>query len=160
MGGRIIVKICARLCSHLTFMPSTNPHLNFNNPTQFIEGWYWALPSKKLKIGKVKAITLLGKNLAIYRGVSGQVVAIDAYCPHMGAHFAEGKVEGDGIRCFFHNWKYDSGGICVDVPSLENHYLCVLKLGIRRNSTAWFGFGWEKKSLFTAFCTRTRTGRL
>ncbi|MBL1178138.1 Rieske 2Fe-2S domain-containing protein [Pantanalinema sp. GBBB05] len=90
----------------------------FNHPQQFIQGWYWALPSQALKLGKVKAVTLLGRNLAIFRGKGGQVVAIDAYCPHMGAHLAEGKVEGDGIRCFFHNWKYDAMGACVDVPSL------------------------------------------
>ncbi|AUS99836.1 (2Fe-2S)-binding protein [Nostoc sp. CENA543] len=100
-------------------MSSTNQHANFNNPTQFIAGWYWTLPSRQLKVGKVKAVTLLGRNLAIYRGVSGQVVAVDAYCPHMGAHLAEGRVEGDGIRCFFHNWKYSDRGICIDIPSQE-----------------------------------------
>ena len=119
MGGGIAARICARLCFNLIFMPLNKPHLTFNNSTQFIEGWYWVLPSKELKIGMVKAVTLLGKNLAIYRGFSNQVVAIDAYCPHMGAHLAEGKVDGDGIRCFFHNWKYDAEGICVDIPSLE-----------------------------------------
>ncbi|MCF4968925.1 aromatic ring-hydroxylating dioxygenase subunit alpha [Nostoc sp. CMAA1605] len=100
-------------------MSSTNQHANFSNPTQFIAGWYWTLPSRQLKVGKVKAVTLLGRNLAIYRGVSGQVVAVDAYCPHMGAHLAEGRVEGDGIRCFFHNWKYSDRGICIDIPSQE-----------------------------------------
>ncbi|WP_026793989.1 MULTISPECIES: aromatic ring-hydroxylating oxygenase subunit alpha [Planktothrix] len=100
-------------------MSDQKPHAIFNNPTQFVEGWYWVLPSKELKVGKVKAVTLLGRNLAIYRGISGQVVAVDAYCPHMGAHLAEGKVEGDGIRCFFHNWKYNAEGICIDIPSLE-----------------------------------------
>ena len=92
--------------------------LTFNNPTQFVQGWYWALPSQNLGVGKAKALSLLGRNLAIYRGESGEVVAMGAYCPHMGAHLAEGRVEGDGIRCFFHNWKYDAEGICVDVPSL------------------------------------------
>jgi phenylpropionate dioxygenase-like ring-hydroxylating dioxygenase large terminal subunit len=92
---------------------------NFNNPHQFIEGWYWTLPSKDLKIGTVKPVTLLGRNLAIYRGNSGKVIAMDAYCPHMGAHLAEGKVEGDSIRCFFHNWQYNDQGICLDIPSLE-----------------------------------------
>jgi phenylpropionate dioxygenase-like ring-hydroxylating dioxygenase large terminal subunit len=115
---RIIVKICPRFGSDLTCMHSTSPRANFNNPTQFVAGWYWVLPSQELKVGKVKAVTLLGRNLALYRGVSGQVVAVDAYCPHMGAHLAEGKVEGDDIRCFFHNWKYDKHGICIDVPSL------------------------------------------
>ncbi|GAC1466980.1 MAG: hypothetical protein NVSMB70_12440 [Chamaesiphon sp.] len=99
-------------------MSSDAARSTFNSPTQFVEGWYWALASKELKVGRVQAVELLGRNLAIYRGASGQVVAIDAYCAHMGAHLAEGKVEGDGIRCFFHNWKYDAQGTCVDVPSL------------------------------------------
>lgn len=148
MGVRIIVTICARLCPHLTFMVSTNPQSNFNNPTQFIEGWYWALASKKLKIGKVKAITLLGRNLAIYRGVSGHVVAIDAYCPHMGAHLAEGKVEGDGIRCFFHNWKYDSCGICVDIPSLGKPLPVCIKTWhtAEKHGIIWVWVGEEKPS--------------
>ncbi|MBW4619530.1 MAG: aromatic ring-hydroxylating dioxygenase subunit alpha [Cyanosarcina radialis HA8281-LM2] len=90
----------------------------FNHPERFIEGWYWAIPSKQLKVRQVKSVTLLGRDLALYRGEDGKTYAIDAYCPHMGAHFAEGKVEGNAIRCFFHNWKFDACGSCVDVPSL------------------------------------------
>jgi phenylpropionate dioxygenase-like ring-hydroxylating dioxygenase large terminal subunit len=41
---------------------------NFNNPERFIEGWYWAIPSRQLKVGQVKPVTLLGRELAIYRG--------------------------------------------------------------------------------------------
>jgi len=41
---------------------------------------------------------------------------LDAYCPHMGAHLAEGRVDGDGIRCFFHHWKLASSGEVVDIP--------------------------------------------
>ncbi len=98
----------------------SSPHLTqtFNNPERFIEGWYWALPSHELAVGKVKPVTLLGRNLAIYRSDVGTVVAVDAYCPHMGAHLAEGTVEGDALRCFFHNWKFDAQGTCVDIPSL------------------------------------------
>ena len=91
----------------------------FNNPGYFIEGWYWAIPSHKLRVCEVKPVTLLGRDLAIYRDADGQVVALDAYCPHMGAHLAEGKVDGNGIRCFFHNWKFDREGTCVDIPCLE-----------------------------------------
>jgi phenylpropionate dioxygenase-like ring-hydroxylating dioxygenase large terminal subunit len=88
----------------------------FNNSQTFIEGWYWALPCGQLGKNKVKHITLLGRDLAIYRGENGKVVAVDAYCPHMGAHLAEGKVEGNEIRCFFHNWKFDANGDCIEVP--------------------------------------------
>jgi phenylpropionate dioxygenase-like ring-hydroxylating dioxygenase large terminal subunit len=90
----------------------------FNHPERFVEGWYWAIPSHKLKRGKVKAVTFMGKELAIYRGENAKVVAVDAYCPHMGAHLAEGKVEGNALRCFFHNWKFDTEGMCVDIPCL------------------------------------------
>lgn len=92
----------------------------FNNPERFIEGWYWAIPSRSLKVGQVKPVTLQGRELAIYRGADGKPVTLDAYCPHMGAHLAEGKVEGEGLRCFFHNWKFDPQGSCVDSPCLGN----------------------------------------
>ena len=91
----------------------------FNNPHCFIEGWYWAIASHRLKVGQVKPVTIQGRDLAIYRGNKGRVVAIDAYCPHMGAHLAEGRVEEQGIRCFFHNWKFDGNGTCIDAPCLD-----------------------------------------
>ncbi|OUL26596.1 (2Fe-2S)-binding protein [Nostoc sp. T09] len=91
----------------------------FNNPERFIEGWYWAIPSDNLRIGEVKSITLLGRDLVIYRGKDRKAVTIDAYCPHMGAHLGEGKVEGNELRCFFHQWKFDHEGFCVDIPCLD-----------------------------------------
>ncbi len=90
----------------------------FNNPERFIEGWYWAIPSRELKMGQIKPVTLQGRKLAIARRGDSKAMAVDAYCPHMGAHLAEGTVDGNGIRCFFHNWKFDATGTCVDVPSL------------------------------------------
>lgn len=91
----------------------------FNRSDLFIAGWYWAMPAHQLRSGQVKPVTLLGKDLAIYRSPDGRVVAIDAYCPHMGAHLAEGQVESGGLRCFFHNWKFDACGHCIDSPALD-----------------------------------------
>lgn len=90
----------------------------FNHPRRFVEGWYWAIPSRKLRKGQVRAVSLQGRELAIYRDINGKLVCFDAYCPHMGAHLGEGKVEGEGLRCLFHNWKFNSKGDCVDVPCL------------------------------------------
>jgi phenylpropionate dioxygenase-like ring-hydroxylating dioxygenase large terminal subunit len=36
----------------------------------------------------------------------------------MGAHLAGGRVEEGGLRCFFHGWKFDPEGGCLDVPCL------------------------------------------
>lgn len=102
-----------------TNLPNQIPEKNFNHPQRFIEGWYWLLPSKKLRRGQVKAVSLLGRDLAVYRTATGKVVAMDAYCPHMGAHLAEGKVQGESLRCFFHNWQFNGSGQCVEVPCLS-----------------------------------------
>jgi phenylpropionate dioxygenase-like ring-hydroxylating dioxygenase large terminal subunit len=91
----------------------------FNNPERFVEGWYWVIPSRKLRVGEVKPVTILGRELVIYRSQDRRAVIFDAYCPHMGAHLAKGKVEGNDLRCFFHHWQYDSEGFCVDIPCLD-----------------------------------------
>jgi hypothetical protein len=39
---------------------------------------------------------------------------VDAYCPHLGAHFGYGgTVEDDLLRCPFHGFCYDTSGTCV-----------------------------------------------
>ncbi len=91
----------------------------FNRSDRFIEGWYWALRSSDIKKGAIKALKLQGRDIVVYRGESGRVVAMDAHCPHMGAHFVEGRVDGDSVRCFFHNWKFGPDGECTDVPCLS-----------------------------------------
>src|SRR5262249_6118774 len=60
--------------------------------------------------------TFFGRELVLYRSTSGRVTALDAYCPHMGAHLAEGKVEGEALRCLFHYWKFDAAGKCIEIP--------------------------------------------
>lgn len=93
-------------------------HRIFNRPDAFAEGWYWALRSDELRRGKTARVKLLGRELALFRGTDGKVCALDAYCPHMGAHLAEGCVEGSRLRCLFHNWRFDAQGRCDDVPAL------------------------------------------
>lgn len=102
-------------------MNQLTEHKVFNNPSALIEGWYWLFRSHELKRGKVRAFNFLGKELAIYRGEDNRVVAMDAYCPHMGAHFAEGRVEGNSIRCLFHYWKFDNEGSCTEIPCQPTH---------------------------------------
>jgi phenylpropionate dioxygenase-like ring-hydroxylating dioxygenase large terminal subunit len=106
---------------------STRKPKTFNNPERFIEGWYWVIPSQNLQVGDVKSVTILGRDLVIYRGKDKRTVIFDAYCPHMGAHLANGKVEGNELRCFFHHWKFDAEGICVDIPCLDEPLSMKLK---------------------------------
>lgn len=91
----------------------------FNHPEAVVEGWYWLARSKAIRRGRVIALRLLGRDLAVYRGADDCVVALDAYCAHMGAHLAEGHVEGNALRCFFHRWRYEADGRCSDIPCLD-----------------------------------------
>ena len=70
----------------------------FANFDTVVEGWYWVIRSKEVKKGKIKAVNMLGRELIVYRGDDGVARVMDAYCPHMGAHLAEGKVDGQGVR--------------------------------------------------------------
>lgn len=93
-------------------------HRLFNNPDRAAEGWYWLLRSDEVRRGRVVAAELFGRKLAVWRGADGRVRALDAFCPHMGAHLAEGSVEGNELRCFFHAWRFDGDGRCTDMPAL------------------------------------------
>jgi len=107
----------------------------FNRPDVVATGWYWLLPSRDLKRGAVAGVKILGYDLAVFRGADGAVAALDAYCPHMGAHLSEGKVEGNQLRCFFHNWCFDRQGACTDIPCLNgNMQQEIMQQGIRTRS--------------------------
>ena len=42
---------------------------------------------------------------------------LDRACPHRGADLSFGRHEGDGLRCPFHGWKFDTAGRCLDTPA-------------------------------------------
>lgn len=81
----------------------------------FPTGWYVVGYSHELPPGGLLDRKLAGKELVIFRGASGRAVAIDAWCPHMGAHFARtgAWVEGDLLRCAFHGFAFDGSGACA-----------------------------------------------
>lgn len=107
------------------FMSSLSNVKVFGKTESIVESWYWAFKSKDVKKNQIKHLSFLGEELAVYRGDDGIVRAVEAYCPHMGAHLAEGKVDGKGVRCFFHAWKFDEQGDLVDIP-------CRARPGIER----------------------------
>nr|XP_006822277.1 PREDICTED: cholesterol desaturase daf-36-like [Saccoglossus kowalevskii] len=90
-------------------------------PPVYPNGWFRVLESWQLKIGEKKDLTIMGEHIAVFRGESGEVFIVDAYCPHMGANVAiGGRVLGDCIECPFHGWVFrGEDGKCVDIPYTE-----------------------------------------
>ena len=94
-------------------------------PAIFPRGWFIIAEAKELDDGP-KAVRFFAHDFALYRGESGRVVLLDAYCPHMGTHLAASKspeivqtdkqIEGDSIRCPYHGWHFDADGQCDNIP--------------------------------------------
>ena len=81
--------------------------------------WYVAAWDYELIDGKLLPRTLLGENVLLYRGDSGEVIALNDRCPHRGALLSQGRREGDSVRCMYHGIKYDQTGRCVQIPGQD-----------------------------------------
>ena len=83
----------------------------------FPNGWYALAFSHELRPGAVRAVPFMGEERVLFRTAGGAACAMDAYCPHLGAHLGHGgRIEGETIRCPFHGFQYDVQGRCVSTP--------------------------------------------
>lgn len=86
-------------------------------PSPFPFGWFQVAYGPELAPGEVRPLHYLGQDFVLWRDAEGEAHLFDAHCAHLGAHLGHGGVvDGSGIRCAFHNWKYDCGGRCIDIP--------------------------------------------
>jgi phthalate 4,5-dioxygenase oxygenase subunit len=95
----------------------------------------------------VKAVRVLGQDLVLFKDQTGHWGLLDRDCPHRGADLSFGRHEGDGLRCPFHGWKFDTSGRCLETPAeptgsklcervRQRNYPVVEKSGIL---FGWFG---------------------
>lgn len=81
--------------------------------------WYAAAWEHELAADNMLARTFLGKPVVIFRGDSGQLIALEDRCCHRAAPLSLGRIEGDCIRCMYHGMKYDAAGICIEIPGQD-----------------------------------------
>lgn len=81
---------------------------------EIIDGWFAIAASADVPRGAVRAMRLMGNDLAVFRTLSGELAAVDAACPHLGASLPTvGRVEGEVLRCGAHGFCFDVRGDCV-----------------------------------------------
>ena len=71
----------------------------------------------RMAVRAVKAVRVLGQDMVLWRDAQGRFSLLDRDCPHRGADLAYARNEGDGLRCPFHGWKFDSSGQCIETPA-------------------------------------------
>jgi phenylpropionate dioxygenase-like ring-hydroxylating dioxygenase large terminal subunit len=74
------------------------------------QGWYAVARSRALRRGQVQRVTLAQQEIVVFRTASGALGALDARCPHMGAHLGLAKVRGEHLECGLHCWRMGVDG--------------------------------------------------
>lgn len=92
----------------------TKERVKHTNLPPFPNGWYVIEQSENLKPGQLLTKRFAGRDLVVFRTEKGKACVMDAYCPHMGAHFGHGGcVKGEMIMCPFHSFEFNTKGDCT-----------------------------------------------
>jgi 3-ketosteroid 9alpha-monooxygenase subunit A len=84
---------------------------------EYPRGWFIVGASGDFNNETPKPLYYFGRKMVGYRDTKGQVVVMDAVCPHMGAHLGHGgTIKGDTIQCPFHHWEFGASGKCTHIP--------------------------------------------
>lgn len=85
--------------------------------SNYPKGWFQVAFGRDVEPGAIVSLHYFGQQLICYRGESGTVHVLGAYCPHLGADIAVGgQVSEDCVICPFHGWRFNGDGVNVEIP--------------------------------------------
>jgi nitrite reductase (NADH) small subunit len=61
---------------------------------------------EELPVGAAKEVEFEGRVYGLFN-VNGEILAIDAICPHQGGPLVDGALEGTMLTCPWHGWQFD-----------------------------------------------------
>src|SRR4029077_7031434 len=67
--------------------------------------------------GAPRRVRLLGENLVVFRDTKGPIGVLDEYSSHRRASLVYARNEECGLRCLYHDWKFDVDGNVVEMAS-------------------------------------------
>lgn len=83
---------------------------------RYARGWHCLGLAAEYRDGKPHGVQAFGTRLVVFQGQDDVLNVLNAWCPHMGADLAIGRVEGGSVVCRFHEWSYGGDGICNRIP--------------------------------------------
>lgn len=84
-------------------------------PDRYARGWH-CLGLSTTFTDEPSAISAFGTRIVVFRDSVGEAIVLEAICPHMGGDLTMGKVDGDVVRCPYHDWGWGAEGMCLDIP--------------------------------------------
>ena len=116
--------------------------------------WYFAVSGDQLKRGAMITKIMLNEPILVGRDKGGAVFAMRDICPHQGIPLSTGSFDGCKVECCFHGWKFDTQGVCTDIPSIvENQKFNLCSIKTRSYpckevfGSVWVYFGEKKTDL-------------
>jgi 5,5'-dehydrodivanillate O-demethylase len=91
--------------------------------------WHPVYRAEDLAPGTAVPIRHLSEEFTLYRGETSRPHLVASRCAHRGTELSAGWVEGDCIRCFYHGWKYDGSGQCVEQPVEDAAFAQKVRIG-------------------------------
>jgi phenylpropionate dioxygenase-like ring-hydroxylating dioxygenase large terminal subunit len=80
--------------------------------------WYVAATSDELR-EKPLARTILNVPIVLFRDERGRAGAMIDRCAHRNVPLSGGAVVRGQLACPYHGWRFDAGGVCRFIPSLQ-----------------------------------------
>jgi phenylpropionate dioxygenase-like ring-hydroxylating dioxygenase large terminal subunit len=120
--------------------------------------WYFAMPARALKRGRVERRFFLDEPILFGRTDEGEAFALRDICPHRGVPLSAGSLErtpkgGMEIECAYHGWRFGTDGQCTAIPSLTSAQSFPLeKIRVRRYPLA------ERQGLLWIYMGEDRQG--
>jgi 5,5'-dehydrodivanillate O-demethylase oxygenase subunit len=90
--------------------------------------WHPIYRSQDLLAGRRVPVKIMGEEFTLYRGESSVAHLLAHRCAHRGTQLSVGRVEDDCIRCFYHGWKYDGSGQCVEQPAEDASFAAKIRI--------------------------------
>jgi phenylpropionate dioxygenase-like ring-hydroxylating dioxygenase large terminal subunit len=98
--------------------------------------WHPVLLASQLK-KKPVGVRVGGQNLVVWRTPSGELGALEDYCPHRRMTLSLGRVVGEKLMCLYHGWTYDCQG-AGESPATPKLYACAKAYdAVERQGAIW-----------------------
>jgi vanillate O-demethylase monooxygenase subunit len=79
----------------------------------------WYVAGRSAEVSRdIISRRFLGVDVALYRTLAGEPIAVRNRCPHRSFPLAKGKLVGDTLVCGYHGMQFDPSGRCVNMPSM------------------------------------------
>ena len=85
--------------------------------TVLLNDWHVIAVTDEILPGVLYPVSLLERDLVVWREADGAVHIWEDLCVHRGARLSKGSIRNDRVICPYHGWNYDGSARCVLMPA-------------------------------------------